>query len=129
LVWKNGELLAGFEGVEPIRAVAKTVMNEHKGAWSPVHMLAASIEACFAVTFLMIAEKAHVDITSFETTSTSTLEAKDGKHTAVTAIEIRPKVGLKNEGDRSKLEQFFKKAEAYCVVGNSLNFRPKIIAA
>jgi organic hydroperoxide reductase OsmC/OhrA len=74
----------------------------------------------------MILEKARVEITSYESEAEGVLGMVDDKHSAITGITIRPKVGLKNESDRSKLPQLYQKTEEYCVVGNSFNFKIKI---
>lgn len=127
VIRKNDEFVAMAEGVESIRVVGKTVMAGHKGAWSPVHMLVSAAETCFWVTFSMITEKARVEIKSVESEAEGVMESKDGKHFAITAIKIRPNVQLVNESDRPRLPGLYKKAEEYCVVGNSFNFKVEIV--
>jgi uncharacterized OsmC-like protein len=117
---------AGFENAEPLKVAAKGILDKHPGAWSPVHMLVSAVETCFWVTFGMIAEKARVEVRSVESEAEGVIEAKDGRHFAITGIKIRPIVQLVNESDRPKLPELYKKAEEYCVVGNTLNIRPTI---
>jgi len=119
--------MAEFENVAPIKVVAKSLLEKHQGAWSPVHMLVSSVETCFFVTLLAIAEKAHVEIKAYESSAEAEMGLKDGKHSAITSITIRPKVELADENDRQKLPNLFKKAEEYCTVGNSLNFTARIL--
>lgn len=127
LVWKGGNVCEAVAGeVAPIKVVAKSLLSDNPGTWSPVHMLVSAAETCFFVTFQMIAERARVEFTSFESEATGELGTPDGKHSAVTAVTIRPKVTLKNESDRPKLHNLFQKAEEYCTVGNSFNFKVKI---
>lgn len=130
LTWDNDKTCkSSFENVSPINVMAKSLLNEHKGVWSPVHMTVASAETCFFVTLLMILEKAHVEIRSYESEAEGILGTPDGKHSAITGITIRSKIGLKNESDRQRLHQLYQKAEEYCTVGNSFNFKIKIDAA
>lgn len=128
LAWRDGLVCdASFEGVTPVKVTAKSNLEKYPGAWSPVHMLVSSIETCFFVTFLFIAAKAHVEISSYQSEAEGMMDAPDGKHSAITTVAIRPRVGLTNEMDRSKLTQLFEKTEEYCTVGNSLNFKVKVL--
>lgn len=127
--WKQGLLCnAGFEGVKDVEVTTKGALFEYKGAWSAVHMLVSAVETCFMVTFLSIAEKARVGIKSFESEAEGEMTAPDGKHSAITSITIRLNVQLLNDSDRAKLQALYEKAEQYCVVGNSLNFKVKVLA-
>ncbi len=122
-----GVIDAGFENAGPIKVAAKSILEKHPGAWSPVHMLVSAAETCFWVTFSMIAEKAHLGIKSVESEAEGVMESKDGKHFAITGIKIRPTVRLVNESDRPRLPELYKKAEEYCVVGNSFNFKVEVV--
>ncbi|PIR17075.1 MAG: hypothetical protein COV46_05810 [Deltaproteobacteria bacterium CG11_big_fil_rev_8_21_14_0_20_49_13] len=127
--WKQGLLCnTGFESVKDIDVTTKGALDEYKGAWSPVHMLVSAVETCFMVTFLSIAERAHVGIRAFESETEGEITTPDGKHSAITSITIRPNVQLLNKSDRTKLQGLYEKAEQYCVVRNSLNFKVKILA-
>lgn len=127
LLWQGGSICsASFDGVLPVKVAAKGLLPRHPGAWSPVHMLVAAAETCFFVTFQMIAERARVEFISYESEAEGKIETKDGKHGAVTAITIRPKITLKDRNDEARLPALFKKAEEYCTVGNSFNFKVNI---
>ncbi|MBI2092917.1 MAG: OsmC family protein [Deltaproteobacteria bacterium] len=127
VVWKDGLVFeAGFEKAKPVAITGKKELDKTAGAWSPVHMLVAAAEDCFALTFFKMAEKFHVKVTSYRSEAKATLDAPDGKHFAITSITINPKIGLENEADRPKLQSIFEKVEEYCPVGNTL--KVKIVA-
>jgi uncharacterized OsmC-like protein len=124
VVWKDGMVFeAGFEGAKPVTITGKMELDKTSGAWSPVHMLVAAAEDCFALTFFKMAEKFHVKITSYRSEANATLDAPDGKHFAITSITINPKIGLENEADRPKRRSIFEKVEEYCPVGNTLKIK------
>ncbi len=124
LDWKNGACCsANFGAVDTISVTSKTALADNPKAWSPVHMLLSAAETCFFVTFQMIADKSHVSFSHFSSEATAEIGMPDGKHHAITSITIKPKVTLINEADRQKLDVLFQKAEEYCTVANSLNFK------
>jgi len=125
----TGETIAArFENSQSVTVVGKNLLEKNVGAWSPVHMLLSAVETCFLVTFRMIAERAHVGIGSIKSEATGTIDSTDGKHFAITAIQIRPTVQLLNAQDNHKLSDLYKKAEEYCVVGHSLNLKVEVVS-
>lgn len=127
LVWREGEICdISFGDREKIGVTGKSNLEKYDKAWSPVHLMVSAVESCFLATFLAIAERSRVEIKSFKSTAEGVIDTIDGKRTAITSITIRPKVELINESDKTRLPKLFEKAEEYCTVGNSLNFKVKI---
>lgn len=117
---------ASFGTAAGIKVTSKSGLEAMKSAWSPVHMLVSAAEACFLVTFLMIAEKSHVAISSYESEAEGEMGLIDGKRMAITSITIRPKIKLVNPVDETKIPNLLQKAEEYCVVANSLKLKINI---
>ena len=90
-----------------------------KGIWSPEHLFVASISACLMTTFLAIAESSTLEFTSFECNSIGKLEQIDNQLT-ISAIHLNPTVVIRNEKFRDKAIRIVKKAEATCLISNSV---------
>jgi len=90
-----------------------------KRIWSPEHLFVASISACLMTTFLAIAESSTLEFTSFECNSIGKLEQIDNQLT-ISAIHLKPTVVIRNEKFRDKAIRIVKKAEATCLISNSV---------
>lgn len=95
-----------------------------EGLWSPEHLLVAAVNSCFMTTFLAIAENSKLDFNSFNCKSVGKLETVDGKM-MVTEITLLPVVGINEEHTRERMERVLHKAEAACLISNSV--KSKII--
>lgn len=122
LTWKEGrkgelnspELSHGFEVATPPQ-FEKGI----EGVWSPEHLFTAAISSCFMTTFLAIAEYSKLDYKCFDCHAEGILAKVDGKF-LMTEVILRPKVELLNEGDRTRIERIIHKAEAACLISNSV---------
>jgi len=94
------------------------------GIWSPEHLLVAAVNSCLMTTFLAIADKSRLPFTSFRADARGKLDLLDGKY-AITEINLRPLVSIPEENLREKAATVLKKAEAHCLISNSV--RAKII--
>lgn len=91
----------------------------HEGIWSPEDLFVASANACVMTTFLAIAERATLGFTAYVSEAEGTLELVDGKF-RFTKIVVRPRLTLKPGEDAGKAAQLLEKAEANCLVSNSM---------
>ena len=91
----------------------------HEGIWSPEDLFVASVNVCVMSTFLAFAERAGLAFTGYESEAEGTLELVDGKF-QVTTIMIKPKLSLKPGEDTAKAKELLAKAEANCLVSNSI---------
>lgn len=89
------------------------------GIWSPEHLFTASVSSCLMTTFLAIAENSKLDFESFSCKSKGKLEQIDGKF-QMSEIILEPVVTITNEKDRDKAERIIHKAEAACLITNSI---------
>lgn len=92
----------------------------HEGIWSPEDLFVASANACLMTTFLAMAERAALGFTAFVSDAEGTLELVDGKF-RFTKIVLRPRLTLKPGEDAAKARQLLEKAEANCLVSNSMS--------
>lgn len=89
------------------------------GVWSPEHLFTASVSSCLMTTFLAVAENSGLEFSRFTCNSRGVLDQVDGKY-MMTEIILEPKVIITNENQRSKAERVLQKAEAACLISNSI---------
>jgi peroxiredoxin-like protein len=99
------------------------------GIWSPEHLLVAAVSSCLMTTFLAIAENSKLSFQDFSCKASGKLEMVDGKY-LITGILLMPVVSLAHYHEREKAEKVLQKAEANCLISNSIKakilFEPEI---
>jgi peroxiredoxin-like protein len=89
------------------------------GIWSPEHLFTAAVSSCLMTTFLSIAENSKLEFTSFQCNSKGKLDQVDGKF-LMTEVILEPTVTISHEKDRERAERVLAKAEAACLISNSI---------
>ena len=104
--------------------------NGVEGIWSPEHLFTAAVASCLMTTFVAIAENSKLQFKEFACKSSGKLDRIDGKF-LMTEVILEPTVVILNEEDREKAERVLQKAEANCLISNSVNSKitmtPKIV--
>lgn len=96
------------------------------GIWSPEHLFTASVSSCLMTTFLAIAENSKLDFISFNCNSEGKLEQVDGKF-LMTEVKLLPVVEVSDEKDVEKAMKVLTKAEANCLISNSVKAKISMI--
>lgn len=103
------------------------------GIWSPEHLYVASINACFVVTFLAIAELSKLDLVSFASRAVGKLEKIEGSGYQITEVVLMPKLMVRYARDLERGARLIQKAERNCLISNSIRtvvkLEPEINAA
>lgn len=89
------------------------------GIWSPEHLLVAAVNSCLMTTFLAIAENSKLDFKDFQCKANGKLEKIDGKY-MISEISLTPQLTIADEGEKEKAERLLHKAEAACLISNSV---------
>ena len=89
-------------------------------AWSPEHLLLASVEACFLFTLRALARVSKIEFTALELNATGTVDRIDGV-TRFTEIVLRPRLTLSPGTSRERALQILEKSEKVCLVSASLS--------
>lgn len=89
------------------------------GIWSPEHLFTAAVSSCLMTTFLAIAENSKLAFSNFTCKSKGKLEQVDGKF-MMSEILLEPTVTIPDQKDREKAERILHKAEAACLISNSV---------
>jgi organic hydroperoxide reductase OsmC/OhrA len=106
--------------VPPLRTAPPVDYDGPGDAWSPEHLLLASVQACFLFTLRAIARMSKVEFTSLELDATGTVARVDGV-TRFTDIVLRPTLTVRSGTNRERLLQMLEKAEKTCLVSASLS--------
>ncbi|MBH0177267.1 MAG: OsmC family peroxiredoxin [Nitrospira sp.] len=91
----------------------------HEGIWSPEDLFVASANICLMTTFIAVAERAGLAFISYESSAEGRLELVEGKF-QFTAITIKPTITLESDIDAAKAKELIEKAEAHCLISNSM---------
>lgn len=100
------------------------------GIWSPEHLFTASVVSCFMTTFLAIADFSKFSFNAFSCDAVGVLDKVEGKF-LMTEITLHPKLSIANESDKEKAERLLVKAEAACLISNSIkttvHLKPEVL--
>ena len=110
------------EGKPDIQVATPPEFKGHEGIWSPEDLYVASANICLMTTFLAVAERAGLTFTSYHCEAEGRLELVEGKF-QVTVIPLRPQIALQSGSDAAKAKELIEKAEANCLISNSMKTR------
>jgi|SRR6185312_9103046 len=130
--WKTGRIgvMSSAELDNTIEvATPPQFPNGVPGIWSPEHLLVAAVNSCLMTTFLAIADNSKLKYHSFECSAIGKLETVEGKY-MISEVTLNPVVELESEEDRERAMRVLQKAEANCLISNSvkakINFNPAV---
>jgi organic hydroperoxide reductase OsmC/OhrA len=125
--WKGGkDLQLAGSALPPIVAGAPPEFKGRAGVWAPEHLLVASLNSCYMLTLLAIAEFSKIAIVSFSSSAKGKLEKVAGATYQVTEIVVKPRVVIASAGDLARMARIFEKAKENCFVSNSIKSAIKI---
>lgn len=96
------------------------------GIWSPEHLFTAAVSSCLMTTFLAIAENSKLEFSHFHCDSKGKLDQVEGKF-LMTEVILEPTVTILDEKDRERAERVLVKAEAACLISNSIKSKITMI--
>lgn len=88
-------------------------------AWSPEHLLLASVQACFLFTLRAMARVSKLEFMRLELDASGTVDRKDGV-TRFTEIVLLPKLTVAAGTNHDRMLQILEKSEKTCLVSASL---------
>jgi peroxiredoxin-like protein len=109
-------------GKPDIQVATPPEFKGHEGIWSPEDLFVASVNICLMTTFLAFAERAGLAFTSYESDAEGLLELVEGKF-QFTRIVLKPRLTVKQGEDAAKAKELIAKAEAHCLISNSMKTR------
>jgi len=106
-------------GCPPIAAAPPREFGGPGDAWSPEHLLLASVEACFLFTFRAVARASHIDFIDLNVHAEGTVDHQGGV-TKFTDIMLHARITVRRGTDREALDRAIAKTEKACLVSASL---------
>ncbi|MDH3995130.1 MAG: OsmC family protein [Gammaproteobacteria bacterium] len=88
--------------------------------WSPEHLLVASVADCFVLTFRAIARASKLEWSNLESSAEGVLDRVD-RVTRFTSFTVRATLTVAEGTDIDKAQRLMEKAEAACLITNSLS--------
>ncbi len=110
------------EGKPEIQVATPPEFKGHEGIWSPEDLYVAAANICLMTTFLAVADRGGLAFTAYRCEAEGRLELVEGKF-QMTVITLRPHITLPSGGDASKAKELIEKAEANCLISNSMKTR------
>lgn len=116
----TGYAVVSAPGIPDLSMEAPTDFGGPGDAWSPEHMLLASVQACFLLTLRAVARASGITFTALAVEAAGTVDRKDGV-TRFTDIVLRPRLTVPPGTDRERVITVMEKSERACLVSASLS--------
>jgi organic hydroperoxide reductase OsmC/OhrA len=100
--------------------------KRREGTWAPEHLFVASLNACYMLTFLAVAENSKVPLVGFSSTAKGKLEKVPGSNYQITEIVVKPRVVIASANDLGRMPRILEKTKENCFVSNSIKSAIKI---
>ena len=127
LQWKGEkDLTLGANKLPAIDAGAAPEFKGRETNWSPEHLFVASLNSCYTLTVLAIAEFSKIALVSVSSTAKGKLEKVQGGSFQITEIVVKPRVVLASANDLSRMPRILEKAKENCFVSNSIKSAVRI---
>jgi peroxiredoxin-like protein len=97
-----------------------------EGQWTPEHLFVASINTCFMLTFLAIAENSGLPLVSFTSTAKGKLEKVAGSGYQITEIVVKPTIVIASFEDLGRIPRILEKAKENCFISSSIKSNVKL---
>lgn len=115
----EGDVNLDTDGVPTLPSAAPVEFGGPGGRWSPESLLVAAVADCFVLSFRSIARASRLPWTALQCDVEGTLARADGK-TKFTEFAVRATLNLPADGDADKARTLLAKAEAACLITNSM---------
>ncbi len=124
----SGTVLADRSGISVPITVPPEFGGSGSGGTNPEELLAASITACYSITFGIIAANRKLPLISMDVKSVGEVE-ENGPQFSYKSMMIRPTIRLAADAsdDQMKIaEDMAHKADSYCIITNAVRDKVKI---
>jgi organic hydroperoxide reductase OsmC/OhrA len=113
------------QGLETIASAAPAEFGGPGNRWSPETLLTAAVADCFILSFKAIARASRFDWSQLSCDVQGTLDRVDGQ-LMFTEFSVSARLVTAPGCDVSKAEKLLHKAEAACLITNSLSARSQL---
>lgn len=127
-VGPDGEVLLASADLEPLHSAAPIEFDGPGNLWSPETLLVGAMADCFALTFRAVARTAGLPWLALRCEAVGTLERELGNSKFV-AFTIHARLRVPAGADVEAAERALHRAEAGCLISNSLSGRRELAVA
>ena len=86
---------------------------------NPEQLFVASLSSCQALTFLFLAARQRMTVTSYSDSAVGTLESEDGRM-RLTRVVLRPRISVCHPADAAEVRTLVERAHQACFIANSI---------
>jgi organic hydroperoxide reductase OsmC/OhrA len=123
----TGYATIATDGVPPLSSAPPKDFDGPGDAWSPEHLLLASVEACFMFTFRAVARGSNFDFIALDLSAHGIVDREDGA-TRFTEIVLKPRLTLPKGADPERAHRVLDKGKTACLVTASLSVSVRLEA-
>ena len=116
----SGYAQVSAHGVPELRTAPPADYEGPGDAWSPEHLLLASVQTCFLFTLRAIARLSKLEFTNLALAATGTVNRQDGV-TRFTEIVLRPRLTIPSGTNHERALRILERSEKTCLVTASLS--------
>lgn len=116
----EGTVHISSKGLESVPSMPPEQFGGPGNLWSPETLLVAAVADCLVLTFRAIARASKLEWHALECETDGILDRVEGV-TRFTRFDIRARLTVPRGADEHKARRLLEKAEAVCLVSNSLN--------
>jgi organic hydroperoxide reductase OsmC/OhrA len=124
----EGDVAVASAGLEPMRSAPPVEFGGPGVRWSPESLLCGALADCFVLTFRAIARASKLAWLSLDVEVLGTLERED-RNSRFTRFDLQARLRIPVEGDPEAAERALHKAEAGCLISNSLTGQRHLVVA
>lgn len=121
----EGPVSLTADGVPELKSAPPTAFGGPGDQWSPEDLLVAAVGDCFILSFRAIAAASKFEWTSLKCDVTGTLD-KVERAMEFTGFNIQAQLTIPAGADESRAQRLLEKAEATCLITNSLKAEPHL---
>lgn len=117
---RNGYATVTSSNLPDLRTAPPADYDGPGDAWSPEHLLLASVETCFVFTMRAVARMQRIEVIGLELESRGTVNRHEGV-TRFTEIVLRPTLTVAAGTERERALKLLEQSERACLVSSSLS--------
>ena len=120
--WEGGRqgLATSSDGLPDLSVASPPPFGGPAGVWSPEHLFVLSAATCWMTTFLAVAQASSLAVSAVECSGEGFLDKGEDRRFRISRIDLKPRVTIAREEDRERAGRLIEKAEAACLIRNSI---------
>lgn len=115
----SGYAQLSARGIPDLRSGSPAEFDGPGDAWSPEHLLMASVQACLLFTLRTVAQLSKLEFTDLHVEGIGTVDRRDGFR--FTEIVLRARLTVPPGTDHERARRVLEKSEKACLVSASLS--------